>query len=140
MQEDLIERLRDDAELASLLGTHSKLNRPMIDWGERPNDPALPAIVAYVVSPGVTYDQEEPTELEGPRVQFSIIGKTYGQTALVFRRLRKLIETGATVGNTKFDKAFLDAYRDLNPKDLPGGGKEFLASADFIIWHRRAEP
>lgn len=138
MQEDLITRLRGDEELANLLGTEPRANRPMIDWGTRPDGPQLPAIVMYKVSPGVDYDQEKPTALEGPRVQFSIIGETYGQTVLVFRRLRALLETGATVGSTIFDKAFLDAERDLNPKDVQGGEREFLLAADFIIWHRRA--
>lgn len=138
MQEDLVSRLRADEALADLVGTEDEASRPMIDWGTRPNDKSLPAIVVYKVSPGVEYDQENPTDLEGPRVQFSIIAKTYGETALVFRRLRALLETGATVGNTIFDKAFLIAERDLNPKDLPGGGREFLLSADFTIWHRRS--
>ena len=137
MEEDLVARLRAYAALRGLVGS-LKPGRPMIDWGTRPNSKSLPAIVMYQVSPGVSYDQENPTELEGPRVQFSIIAKSYGETALVFRRLRALLETKANQGATNFDKAFLIASRDLNPKDLPGGGREFLRSADFTIWHRRA--
>ena len=138
MQEDLITRLRGDTQLAGLLGTEPRANRPMVDWVTRPDGSQLPAIVMYKVSPGVEYDQENPTALEGPRVQFSIIGESYGQAVLVFRRLRALLETGATVGSTIFDKAFLDAARDLNPKEVQGGEREYLLSADFIIWHRRA--
>jgi len=140
MQEALIKRLRADTELAALVGSHSKRGRPMIDWGTRPNDPALPAIVMYKVSPGVTYDQDKPTALEGPRVQFSIIGETYAAATLVFRRLRALLENGETVDDVVFERAFLDAERDLNPRDIDGGGTEHLLGADFIIWHRRAEP
>lgn len=138
MEEDLMTRLRSDEELAGLLGKYK--GRALVDWTNRPDTKILPAIVMYRVSAGVDYDQENPDELEGPRVQFSIISATYGEGALAFRRLRRLLETEATVGGTIFGKAFLDASRDLNPKDLPGGKREYLRAADFIIWNRRADP
>lgn len=140
MEEDLKTRLRADAGLIALLGTHSRNNRPMIDWGTRPDDKALPALVMFKVSPGVEYDQDGATELEGPRVQFSVYAESYGETALVFRRLRELIENPATVGSTYFDRAFLDAERDLDPKDIAGGERIFHRSADYIIWNRRSDP
>jgi len=152
MEEALIKRLRAKEGLASILGRRkgSETGRPLIDLSARPvDDKTLPAVVIYKVSPGVDYDQETRDSLEGPRVQFSIIGKTYAECKLISRQLEKILEQPETiqlfeadtlVATVEFVRGFLDAERDLNAKDLPGGETEFLLGVDFILWFRRSEP
>lgn len=140
MEKDLIDRLRSDTELAGLVGGHDRLGRPMIDLVERGSSTALPAIVIYKVSPGVSYDQDGRTGLEGPRYQFTVIGESLRDVVLAGRRLQSLLEGSGVTGETYFDRGFIDGERDLPVKDLEGGGREFGRAYDFLIWHRRAEP
>lgn len=152
MEEALIKRLRAKPSLAALLGRRdgSPTGRPLIDLSARPvDDKNLPAIVIYKVSPGVDYDQEKRDELEGPRVQFSIIAETYAEAKKISRELISILEqpetvellsNGEVVATVEFVRGLLDAERDLNAKDLPGGETEFLLGVDLILWFRRSEP
>lgn len=126
MEESLLARLRANAGLLALVSDR-------IDWIERPQGDALPGVTLQVIDPGRHYTLDG-YGLNGTRVQIDSWGSIYDDAKLVARAVLEAIEPAATQGAIEFSRSFLDGGRDHKPVDLPGGGKVFGVSQDFIIW------
>lgn len=134
MEKDLRARLLAAAGVAALVQTRvAWVDRP----SAQPNQPpaaGLPSIRLQNISPGRDYTHGGGDALEQPRVQIDCFGKSALESATLAKAVIAAIEPPAAVGTTRFGLAMLDASRDFDPEELPGGTKVYRRSLDFIIF------
>lgn len=135
MEDDLLDRLIAKTPLRNLLADDG--GDPAIHLVSRPDDGPTPCIVAYPISPGVHYDQENRTELEIPLIQFTIMAGSYLEALAIRAALEEIMETPETVGDTAFGPGHLEGRRSLRALDLDGGQRVFPLALDFRMSHHR---
>lgn len=131
MEEALADRLLADAGLASLVGDR-------INWIERPQSGALPAITLQLILPGREYTYAGASRTSNPRVQADCWGRSYGEAKAVARAFIAAVERRGERGGVKFQPSFIDAARDMPTEELPGGTKVYRVTIDAIVWNSPA--
>lgn len=131
MEEDLLTRLRGNADVSALVGER-------VHWAARPQGGALPAITLHMISPGRGYDHGGANGLRRPRVQIDCWGATHASAKAVARAAIAALEPAATIGTTDFVRGFLDGERDFEPGTLADGTKVHRVTIDFFLWWRTA--
>jgi hypothetical protein len=131
MEEDLVARLLANAGLSALVGVQ-------INWLDRPQAGALPAVTLQMISPGRDYTYAGALNTAATRVQGDSWGRSYLEAKQVSRALVAAIEPAGLQGGTRFGASFVDSGSDFPPEDMPGGTKVYRVTTDFIIWNSPA--
>ncbi len=108
-----------------------------VSWVDRPKADALPAITLTRISPGRSYTHDGAIAQKDARVQADVWARSHVEAAQIEAALIAALEPAATVGSTKFGRAFLNGSPDL-PTDMLGGVKVFRRAPDFQVWHEPA--
>lgn len=109
-----------------------------IDWNERPQGEALPAMGLTRVSPGITYQHAGPIDLERARVQADCWGTTALECETLASALRTAVETMHEARDgVMLERGFIETMIDTNPEALGGGAMVHRIIVDFFVWHRR---
>ncbi|MEG8222418.1 DUF3168 domain-containing protein [Sphingomonas sp. HH69] len=106
MQKALRARLLAASPVAALVGSR-------IDWLERPQGAALPAITLQVVSGSLDQHMQGLQALQFARVQMDCWGDTYAQTKVLIDAALAAILPRATAENVYFRTASATQPRDL---------------------------
>lgn len=137
MQIDLITRLRGDAQLAALLGATG--SRPSVDWVSRPNGSNTPSVTLTEVSTRPDYTQDDKSEWQEVVVQMDAWSDTVLTGNLIIDRLIALMQSRAIVGDTVFNRAFINGGpRNMRVEDLAGGERLNHKTVDFRFYHKPA--
>lgn len=116
------------------------LNTPTagrIEWGSRPQNTALPAIVLTKATPGREWTHDGPDALVSPLIQVDIYAASNAAAATLAAALQAELERSdrVTVGGWKFlPPGLLENDRWPGPEDLPGGGQAYRISQDYRVW------
>lgn len=129
MEENLLSNLRADSGIILRTGTHN--SRPVVDWGQRPDEAPLPALVLTRISTDRLYTHGGAATLTAARVQCDCYGTTYQAVALLERALLAKMESGGTGW-----EAFLLSHRDFDPVIAQGGERIFRKMSDFNVWYK----
>jgi hypothetical protein len=122
-------------------GTITGLVATRVDWGLRPANSALPAIVLTKAAPGQDWTFKGPDTLINPWVQFDCYGATQVSALAVADALQAEMQrlTEVTVGGWKFlPPAILVSDDGPNPEDMIGGGVAYRIRHDYQFWVRPA--
>lgn len=120
-------RLLADATVAAIIGAR-------VDWVERPQKSALPAISLQTIS------DPRPLHLKGmdgarsTRVQCDCWAATYAAALALARAVIAALSPPATISGKKFGHAQVDSQRDLG-EALADGSFVHRQSVDFLVWH-----
>lgn len=120
------------------------LNTPTagrIDWGTRPQNTALPALVLTKAAPGRDWTHTGPDVLIQPRFQIDIYAASNASAAALSTALQGEMErlTPVTVGGWTFlPPGALINDQWPGPEDLPGGGQAYRVTHDYYVWARPA--
>ncbi len=119
-------RLKADAGIAAVVASR-------VDWHDRPQAAAYPAIVLIGVSDArprtlTTYQTRRAT-----RVQIECLGETHEQKVAVREAALAVIKSKATFGGVRFGRAIINDTRNLSEE----GETRFIHrdSIDATIWH-----
>ncbi|MGC4252435.1 MAG: hypothetical protein QM605_13495 [Sphingobium sp.] len=126
MDEDLISRLKQDAEVAAIARS--------VSWVSRPKKEDMPGLTLERISPGRTYTFKGASRLQDTLVRFNFWGLAARDIKPLFGATLTLLERPATVGNTDFGMTFLEGERDFPAEEVPGIGTVFRLGAEFRIW------
>jgi len=129
MEEALHDRLIADAAVGPLIGDRAA-------WGERIEAESLPALVLNRVTAGRDYDHDGNDGLQTPIIQIDCLGSSYIAARALACKVIDAVEPAATEGGIEFGQSFLQADRDMDPVDLPGGERAFRVSLDFLIFYK----
>lgn len=137
-QEALRTRLLADGTLSALVSTR-------IDWVERPQGKALPAVTLQSISDGREQHLKGFEGLQPARVQYDVWGDTYASVRAVVDALigDESQDGAAIVSNTANGHRFTRAMVELAPRDLTertsaGDGQRktvFRTTFDLIHHH-----
>lgn len=109
-----------------------------LNWNERPQGAALPAINLSRVSTGIAYHHAGATDLERARVQADCWGRTALECETSAKALRAAVETMHEArGDTMLERGFIENMIDTDPEDLGGGVTVHRIIVEFFVWHRR---
>lgn len=131
MEEALLDRLLANAGVSALIQDRG-------NWLERPARDVLPGLTLRMIAANRRYSQDGADELAGSRVRFDCWGRSYGEAKILSRAVRAAVEPAEDQSGISFKQAFQVGERDLGPDDIPGGGKAFRVSMDFIVWWKPA--
>lgn len=126
MESALRQRLKDDAGVAAIVGTR-------IDWIERPQRSAFPAVVLQIVSAPRPQHMAGVQSFRQSRVQFDCFATTAKEAAELCEAVIAAILPAATVSATQFLRGFINDVRDLG--EDTDGGFVHRRSIDAYIWH-----
>ena len=125
MEETLVALLLNDTGVSILAG-----NR--VNWSERPQGAALPAVILHKISGVRDYNMDGASNLVSSRVQADCWALTYGDAMQLSRAVRNVL---SGYRNGDLQGAFIDAERQSVEKETDGAQRYFRVSLDFIIWH-----
>jgi hypothetical protein len=125
MEETLVALLLNDAAVALIAGQR-------VNWSERGQGAALPAVVLHRISGVRDYHMEGASGLVQSRVQADCWAGTYKDAVRLSRAVRAAL-SGYRAGNTQ--GAFIDAERQTVEKETDGAQRYHRVILDFIIWH-----
>jgi hypothetical protein len=128
-QSALRARLKADAPVVTLVGTR-------IDWVDRPQTTALPAITLQTIS------DLRPQHMGGfdgtkeARVQVDVWAATYASAKAITEAVLAVLVPANTANGVSFSRAFVDNIRDLGERIET----QFIhrTSMDLIIHHASA--
>jgi hypothetical protein len=120
-------RLLGDSTVAGAVGTR-------IDWGQRPQGAAYPAIVLQTISdPQPTHLKDYETT-RSTLIQMDVYALTHAQAMTIARAAIATLKTPATVSGKKFGACFVDGQRDT--VEPSGTINVHRQSVDLMIWHK----
>jgi hypothetical protein len=132
VEADLIDWLLGGTAITALVSTR-------VNWNERPQAEALPAVTCATVAGGPIYlSTGLPAALRNTLVQIDC----WAASATAAVALREAVESrmGAINLNNAaapLEGSFLQRTGDsLEPEQLGGGGRVFRQSMDFAVWRR----
>lgn len=125
MEETLAALLLTDTAVAAIAG-----NR--VNWSDRPQGSALPAVVLHRVSGGRDYHMAGPSGFVRSRVQADCWALTYKDAVQLSRAVRVAL-SGYSSGDMQ--GAFIEAERQSVEKEADGAQRFFRVSLDFMISH-----
>lgn len=120
-------RLLADSTVSGIVGTR-------IDWVNRPQKAALPAISLQTVSDPRSEHLKGFDGARETRVQCDCWAATYSAALALARAAIAALKSPATISGKKFGNARVDAQRDLG-ENVADGNFIHRQSVDFIIWH-----
>jgi hypothetical protein len=120
-------RLLANGDVAAIVGTR-------IDWVERPQNSALPAISLQTISDPRPLHLKGMDRARSTRVQCDCWAETYAAALALARAAIAALSSPATISGKKFGHAQVDAQRDLG-ETVGDGSFIHRQSVDFIIWH-----
>ena len=128
----------EEALTSYLLGTSALTARvgQRINWDERPQLEALPAITLSISSAPVAYHHGGRRDLQRVRVQADVWGSAPGEVLAAKRALITAVEainTAAPVG--VMHGAFIENDFTAGREDMGGGGRVFRRIVEFFVWH-----
>lgn len=130
MEENLIAFLLADVPLKALVGTK-------INWLQRPQASALPAITLQRISDLPTNDGCGADALTETRVQIDCWGLTFTSVLAVSRAVEAALSGQSfTHGTTEFVSVFIDASSDTAEPGTTQGSIIHRVRTDYQFWHR----
>lgn len=104
-----------------------------IDWTQRPQATALPAIVLQVVSDARPQTMKALQEYRPTLVQVDVFAKTRGEVVTIREAAIAAVLPAATQSGVSFRRAMIDSVRDLSTNtDM---GFVHRDSIDITLWH-----
>ena len=126
MESALIAKLLASAGVTALVSTR-------INWKERPQGSALPAIVLHKPSRLPDYHHAGPSGLVSTRVQVNCLATSYGASVAIARAVEVAVcGYSFTQGATRFDLIKPDGERDDNDTNSPLGSIKIIM-LDLIV-------
>lgn len=125
MEETIVALLLNDSAVSLIAGQR-------VNWSERGQGAALPAVVLHRISGVRDYHMEGASGLVQSRVQADCWASTYKDAVRLSRAVRAAL-SGYRAGDTQ--GAFIDAERQSVEKEADGAQRFFRVSLDFKIWH-----
>jgi len=126
MEEALRSRLLNDGAVAALVDDR-------VDWGVRKEGDPYPAVCLTLVSDPRPQDYKGVVGMRETRVKLDCYAEERDEVKAVREAVIAAILGGGTFYGTKFNRAFIDAVRDLGA--LAATGFVHRDSIDALIWH-----
>lgn len=126
MQSGIRTRLLNDARVADLVGTR-------VDWGQRSQATAYPAIVLQTISDPRPANLKGYEKTRGTLVQMDVYAKEYETALIIARAAIAVLKDPRKIGGKKFGPTFVDGQRDS--LETSGTTNIHRQSVDLNIWH-----
>lgn len=104
-----------------------------IDWGQRPQGAAFPAIVLQTISDPRPAHLKDYEATRSTLVQLDVYATTYAAALSIARNAIAVLKDPATISGKVFGPSFVDGQRDT--VEPSGTTNIFRQSVDFNIWH-----
>ena len=104
-----------------------------IDWGQRPQGAAYPAIVLQTISDPRPAHLKDYEATRSTLIQLDVYALTYSSAISIARAAIAVLKVPTTISGKVFGPAFVDGQRDsVEPS---GTTNIYRHSVDFSIWH-----
>jgi hypothetical protein len=104
-----------------------------IDWGQRPQGAAYPAIVLQTISDARPAHLKDYQETRSTLIQLDVYATTYAAALSIARNAIAVLKAPTTISGKVFGPAFVDSQRDT--VEPSGTTNIYRQSVDLQIWH-----
>lgn len=125
MQAALRARLRADAGVKAIVSTR-------VDWVDRPQLSALPAIVLQTISDSNDQTMKDFQALQQTRVQVDVFAKTYAEARAASKAIIAAAVPAGDQANIRFYRASVEGPRDLT--ETVTNQTVHRSSLDLVLW------
>lgn len=129
MEEALTKRLLASTALGAWVGKS-------IFWGAKPEGKPSPYITMQIAARNRDYTHDGPDDLQYPRIQFDVYGKSKAEVTKISRVLLTEMERPQEVDDIVFEESLLAYESDADAERSEAGTPKFRNTMDFMVPHR----